>query len=445
MRKSTKSNLVKRTYIRNDSKLKLEVCRDMVANGIDLNKVKIKDTYTYQGVEYAIGVWFRNIRNNCSSKLVAELQKLGFSFDTKLEHYPTALKIEIIRDLLSKGKDINDIKLDDRYTYLGKTYNIGQWISNAKHYNVDPEFKSALEELGYVFKYIEQPRDIIPHDEKLLVIKDMIANGIDINKVKSNDKYTYEGREYKVGEWLKSAKTSQYKEYFMQELRSLGFTNERKQALTEFKLLVLTDMKEKGHNLNNIKFREMYEYNGREYNVGGWLTNARKGLGDEKFITGLKKLGVNLDKKLDITPIQLKLKIIEHMISKGIDINSVKSTDTYKYNGKIYKVGSWLAKARSGQANQDFIEGLMRYNFNLDKKNKYYSTEFKLEVIRDMVDNGIDLNGVNAKFTYTYKDVEYNVGFWLHTVKSSRSVDHKFNDEVKKLGLNSVKMDSISI
>lgn len=426
-------NLITETQLKLSVLERLEVCRDMVANKIDLNKVKRSFTYTYAGKVYKIGSWLSVVRHSDYSQGVRDaLMDLGFSLDDKHQIVDTDLKIEILSDMLKKGADINKILQRASYIYNGISYNVGRWLFSCKYYGADPVLSKKLEEWGFDFS--KATLNNLPADKKIEVLKDMIAHDIDINSIRRKDTYTYNGIEYPVGEWINVVREKRCGEALIKSMRELGLKDGKVRELDyQMREEVLTHMRDNGYDIASIKLGDTYEYMGEIYPVGLWTHRNYRNVKSGVLRGYIAEVNSSMIKR-DRYSLDRRFEVLDDMVANGIDISKVPLNEVYTYNGQKYKVGSWLAKARSGQTSQEFIAGLEKYGFDYTKRTKYYSNEVKLAVIKDMVAQGIDLNKCNVKTTHIYKGVKYEAGTWIFHARRN-IVDQEFVNSLARLGL----------
>ena len=430
-------NLITKAQFKLSVLERLQVCRDMVDNNIDLNKVKRSYVHTYDGKTYKIGAWLSVVRHaNYSQEIKDALIDMGFSFDNRHKMISTEDKVAVLSDMLKKGVDINNIHLRDTYEYNGTIYNVGRWLSSSKYYGADPVFSNQLQEWGFDFS--RAILNNVPLDKKMEVFQDMIDNGRDINTINRKECYIYKGIEYPVGEWIIVLRDKRCGKEYIARMKKLGFKVGKIRDLDkQLREEVLTHMKEQGYEISEIKHGDTYEYQGKSYPVGTWTHSSRIKCKSEVLQGYMDSVHSTMIKR-DRYSVTERFAVLDDMVKSGIDINSVPSNAVYTYKGNEYKVGSWLAKARSGQTTKDFIEGLAKYNFDYSRKTRRYTNEFKLAVVRDMVKSGIDLNKCNVHTTYAYEGVEYDTGTWIFHARRN-IVDQEFVAALENLGLAVIK------
>jgi len=302
---------------------KMEVLTDYANNhNGTIAKIKLSETYVYEGVEYPIGVWithYRNSyygngkRNKLAKRKVEALSSLGMCWDAKKE-YSFDFRFEVLKSYAdAHGGTISKIELSDTHEYNGEVYNAGNWVAYFRRRYNNPETEipltaeeiKALEGIGIVWvAWREQSYDL-----KIKVLTDYAKKYGSIDSISRKTTYVYKGEEYPLGAWMNTFRNAyngnkgciDITEQQIQQLNALGM-NWSKKLSFETKLEVLTeyyyDVNGGNGTIANIEVTETYNYKGKTYNIGGWITRFRdkykgsKGGMPIHEIQALEKLGM---------------------------------------------------------------------------------------------------------------------------------------------------------
>jgi len=296
-------------------------------NGTIAN-IAATEKYIYNGKEYPIGTWVRNLRSarkgintmKISDKQVQALDKLGMAWEV-YKYIPFATKLEILtayaNDVNAGNGTIANIKVEEEYTYNGQVYPVRQWIEifrrayNGKGGNkLTSNQRQALENLGIVWC-----PNASNFETKLEVLtaytKDKQKSNGTIANILQREKYVYEGIEYPIGSWLdvfrqtkKGNNKCELTTTQIQQLEALGMVwdaNNKISFATKVEVLsaYIQDETVSGGTIANIDIRQKYIYKDKEYPIGLWINSfrrAHKGVGTCKInqtqIKQLEDLGM---------------------------------------------------------------------------------------------------------------------------------------------------------
>lgn len=269
-------------------------------------------------------------------------------------------RLEILTSYAKKYGTIADIKREDKYNYNGNLYSVGNWIAVFRqagkgvgpYVKLTESQKRALEDIGMEWNIIT------PFETKIEVLTAYAKEYGTIANIKQDDKYTYKGKEYSIGDWIINFRIAYKGEGHysitreqQQKLDKLGMTWEM-QISFEQKLTILTAYAKEHGTIANIKQNEKYICDGKEYLVGRWIAgfrNAYKGVGSYTKLTvaqcqALEKLGMVWDIKI---PFNTKLEVLTAYAKEYGSIANIKRSCKYIYKGEVWPLGMWIASFRN--------------------------------------------------------------------------------------------------
>ena len=293
-----------------------------------------------------------------TSSNIIFLQQLGRALAVDKDRTTPPLVFDLVNNIEVLGEDIEEY----REIIHRLTQNSG-YKERLRHH-VDFEIQRQvidliqyLKDISYTFENRIAP--LVAYYKEFGTIADIVTG-------RNGTKYEFDGQVYNVGSLINMLRTEYSKGKLKQEeidlLESMGMVwdasreipwETKKEVLTAYK----NDYSDKGGKgtIGNIKSRDTYTYQGKEYPIGKWVVEAfRQGQGlgkgeeKERRIQELNNMGMRWDKVREDIPWEKKKEVLTAYANdytekggKGT-IGNIKQKDKYTYQGVEYTIGTWI-------------------------------------------------------------------------------------------------------
>ena len=444
-----------------------EAIDTLVANNIDLNTIPsdaMMSDYvpTYKDNDLPIGSTLTNAKYGRVGRVVeAKLKEHNFSFVTKLRVKENDID-NLLKDV-AKVTDLNTIPnkatvrdyLPDYASNL-IDFKIGILIQNARAGGYKPHHE-LLKHLGFNFNNIRTRHSF---DFICNAIDELIKKGININEIPTNalmSQYIpkYIEDDLKIGQIFHYARIGKCGQVIKRKLEEHGFkftiNNSKKEELRWI-------IQEIGrvYDINKVNDRMVVEdilpeYSGRykEFQIGKFLTQNRHNP-NKDYVEVLNRVGFDWDIRRRMHSTEYICEAIRNLVNKGIDLNEIplraRMCDyipTY-IKSDDFGIGSLLNRARMGLISEDIREELKKYNFKFNLKTKYATVEYKIKVLKRIIDTGVDINTIKDRATLkdfielSEGEFDYPVGKWLSRARNAIGGED-FLIALQDIGYKSVK------
>ena len=440
-----------------------EAIDELVDAGVDLNNVPIKakmgdyiSKYRGMGSNFSIGVTLENARQNRECKAVmSKLREHNFNFDKNIVSRQEVVK-KIVRDV-AMATDLRTIPAKATVRDFLPNYNpefvdfkIGVLIQNVRAGSYK-FLVPTLTDLGFSFEKVRRKNSSTTICN---IIDDLVANGIDLNTVHSHAIVgdlipEHPNKDFCIGKFLRNAALYNVGQEAKNKLEESGFEFTQRALTIQQKIDCVTKVAETV-NLNRIKHSALLidvwpdcdrKFAGWE--IGKFLKSNRK-TQNPRYKDILKNLGLKFNKKEKKHNPEFVIKAINDLVENGVDLNTVKQRDKMSTFIKSYSkddllIGALLSNARCQKTSEEISEELALHNFDFTQKPVTIPNEVKLDVIKRLVESGVDINAILPKhklsdFVELNPDErDYKVGLWIERL-ATRKQNSNLYKEIVKLG-----------
>lgn len=440
-----------------------------ISNVVDLNSIKttqkVKDVLPmYNGAlaGWEVGVFLGRVKRGAAYMEYYDfLQEIGLNMKVEKQVNLIARTVrycEAIDKLVEFGVDINQIQQhimmsDFIEEYRNNDLKIGLLLCNARYGRVGKVIESKLREHNFNFDL-----KVVTRREKIKQVIIDVASVTDINKIPINKKvkdyipdYNEEMADYKIGLFIQNVRAGDYAEY-RDLLASLGFIfkNVKKRHTTQFICNAIDDLIEAGIDINRLsttaKMSDILpRYVEDDLNIGELFRYARNGRVGRVIYDKLASVGFDFNKQKNI---KTEVCDILREIAKVYDINTIKECVTVQellptYQGELtdFNIGRLITRARlKGDAEYEEILVELGLVLGRKKQRQQYSDDFVCKAIRDLVENGVNLNDVTLRsymgqYIPSYTENDCHIGYFLSQARRGR-VSERVKQELVNCGFD---------
>lgn len=265
-----------------------------------------------------------------------------------LKEYPEFYKrIKPLKEYVKQHGSLNKICVKDIFMYHGGPYKIGITIMNLRQENRAGKLSKLKVEFLNSLGMVWEVKKNYSFETKIDIIKKFVKSGGCLSEVEETDVYKYDGEEYQIGRWVKYFRIDylnhQLNEEKIKLLNNLGmiWPPQRLLSFKEKINILKAYLKENNTILQHVKVNTSYIFNNRKCYIGVWISKFRvaynKGELSKEQICELEHLGINWRKQ---NGFEDKVEIIKTYIKKHGSLADIKTTQTFKYNGKIVNIGA---------------------------------------------------------------------------------------------------------
>lgn len=472
--------LIRKSTIRKADQQKLEIVKEIIANGVDLNSISLSKRVSdylpkYKGTEkdFKIGTMLQSAKSYYkeTGKLTAFAEKLcelGLKIDD-VKRKAVLNKKEIVLELV-KVVDLNDIKTSDmisdylpQYKGTDKDFAIGVALNNVRALSKKGQSIGPLGEL-YVSLGLKLANKRNRQTAKYIcqALDEIVRLGINVNDIKTQQMLsdlipsTKEEDDFCVGSIFSHARMGLAGDLITKKLKSLNFDFTPRSiddVSWEKKTKIVEVLLNSGVKLDEIKRTSMMSdfiamsSNQKDYPVGLWVSMGKCYTADKKFIEMLKKHGL---KPYVQNNVIASLKVLRKLaLEQGYNINNLdrdaKASHFFEgYEERDIAIGEIIYKAKQKSYRNEIIEELVSLGLEIEYRSKILTTSMKYAIIADLVNRvGVEINSMhNYQHAYdfdpeTYKDTDYFVGLWV--IKAKNGDDQELQKLLLPLGLKPVK------
>ncbi len=297
-----------------DMKLKVLNAYANAHNG-SIQAIKSQEAFSYNGKTYPVGRWIRMFRvdhEKLDEKTVQELENLNICWSIGFNYYSDELKLEVLKDYARYHiNGLREIRTNDVYVYNGKKYRVGNWILifRKNKANLSEKTIAQLDELNIAWSSLF--KKTIDKKIKIKILTAYVSqNAKTIDDINLKETFKFRGEVYPVGIWINNfrRKKDNQTEEIISSLEDLGITwvgkEERENGMSRIncnKLKILTSYaNEHDGTLKNITGDTIFDFNGKNYQIGRWVLEyrSRKNQLSNEVISKLSELGMNWSPKL---------------------------------------------------------------------------------------------------------------------------------------------------
>lgn len=317
---------------------------------------------------------------------------------------------------------LGNIRTVDVYEYKGKSIEIGHLIAllrlQYKKGLLKEESITLLNEMGMVWSY-----------DRLAPIKAYYNEFGSIANVRTKDTYMYQGKEFKIGVLVASLRSEYNKGELSAEdsaeLETMGMVwnvnfNDKLEPFRAY-------YKEVG-SLANIKFRDIYKYQGRDVRIGHLIRNLRQdynnGVLSNEQITELESMGMAWEYD--------KLYHIRAYYKEFGTLADIKRSDVYKYLDKEIKIGDVVNSLRCEYNKGKLLENEIT---ELESMGMIWKIRFddKLEPLVAYYDEFGTIANIKISDVYIYEGKEVNIGLIISNLRKPNRRSKLTKEEVALL------------
>lgn len=311
--------------------------------------IKSMDIYNYQGKEVKIGRLINSLRveynkGKLDLENVDQLNSMGMIWQIIDKNNRLAPLVAYYNEFGT----LANIKFSEIYKYNGQDVKIGSLINNLRNeYQkgiLNNENIELLNNMGMIWTIRER------FDDKLLPLIAYYEEFGTIADIRNGDVYNYKGKEVKIGVLIANLRRPERKAKLTEEeielLNSMGMVWRATKTFKD-RITPLVSYYNEFGTIGNIKFNEIYKYNGQDVKIGELINSLRK-----EYKNG-KLTQVEINKLELMGMVWCTTKTFEERIAplrayynEFGTISIINASDVYCFEGKDVKIGSLINHLR---------------------------------------------------------------------------------------------------
>lgn len=285
-------------------------------------------------------------------------------------------------------------------------------------------------------------------NEKIIILSEYAKLNNGLSNIKYRDTFFYNGKEYRIGDWLHKLRIKYKKNLLTQDeirqLEDIGILWEKLQYF-DTRIEPLVAYFEKFGTIANIKHDEIFEYNSETVNIGIKVNNLRRefkeGILTKEQINVLNNLGMVWEHRKRY-PLELKFEILKDYVNNGGSLLTIKLDEIYSYKEENFEIGKWVNYFRvaynRNELKQETIDILESIGM-VWKALCFKPIDERINILKGYVTENGSLKNILRYEKYVYEGKEYPVGLWISRFREAYN-DNILSEytikELQKLGIS---------